>query len=85
MAVKDPFTPTASSLKYVLRLNIGNEDTLAVIQHMLENPEWSDTNYLWPGVTFGMDTVEAQALLGSINGSGIGWLLIKQVILFYPS
>jgi hypothetical protein len=41
-----------------------------------------------------MDTEEAQALLGSVNGSGIGWLLIehkqqlgiktvKQVTLFY--
>jgi hypothetical protein len=88
---------TASNLKYVLRLNIGNYGTLAIIQHILDSPKMFDADFLWPGVTFGMDTEEGKALLGSTNGSGIGFLLaqhkqrlgmhksVKQVTLFYPS
>jgi len=88
---------TASNFKYVLRQNITNACTLAVIHHILNSPKMANVNFLWPGAEFGMDTEEGQALLGTTNGSGIGFLLarhkqqlgihksVKQVTLFYPS
>jgi hypothetical protein len=67
----------ASNLRYVLRLNIINDHTLAVIQHILESLKWFNANSLWPGVEFGMNTEEGKALLGTLNGSGVGFPLAQ--------
>jgi hypothetical protein len=71
-------------LNYVFRQGIVNQDTLAIISavvgydcgyqgchgDMIERPRW-------PGVDFPIDTWEGLALLGTPNGSGVGWLLAQ--------
>jgi hypothetical protein len=74
-------TPTITPLRYVLRANIQNEDTLAVIscilgydasvkQYRPEGPQ----RPRWPGKMFAVDSWAAQALLGTPNGGGVAWL-----------
>ena len=53
---------------------------------MVPNPESVPNPYneknppfktLWPGVTFNKGTSQFQALLGTVHGKGVVWLLIK--------
>jgi hypothetical protein len=76
--------PTITPLRYVLRANIQNADTLIVTSHILGydasvkqyRPE-PPQRPRWPGKMFAVDSWDAQALLGTPNGSGVAWL-IKQ-------
>jgi hypothetical protein len=80
-----------SDLRFVLRANIHNDDTLAIMSHLIG--EDSGTKLLigsplsdesrqarphWPGMVFDMESEAAQALLGTPNGSGVGWLLAQR-------
>jgi hypothetical protein len=68
---------TASKeLKYVFRSGIQNDRTLEIVDKVLERNS-IETLPEWPGVTFDIDTAEAQALLGTPNGSGTAFLLIQ--------
>lgn len=81
-----------NDLCYVLRANIHNAETLAMMGHLLgENannaiiysPSQSPRGMQrmrprWPGVVFDMAEEEAAALLGTPNGNGVGWLLIQR-------
>ncbi|PSN61384.1 hypothetical protein BS50DRAFT_651489 [Corynespora cassiicola Philippines] len=64
-----------SVLRYVIRANITNKATLDIIEGALSTTDQEAT--AWPGVTFGMNTREGQALLGSPNGTGVGYLLAQ--------
>jgi hypothetical protein len=77
-------TPTNTPLRYVLRANVQNADTIAVISYILVY-DASVKRYMperaqrprWPGKMFAVDSWDAQALLGRPNGSGVAWL-VKQ-------
>jgi hypothetical protein len=76
--------PRITPLRYILRANVQNADTLAVISHVL-GYDASVRRYMperaqrprWPGKMFAVDSWDAQALLGTPNGSGVAWL-VKQ-------
>lgn len=81
-------TPS-TQLRYVLRANIHNADTIAVMSRILGVPANNATvmadggmSWLtrphWPGLSFGTEQEEAQALLGTPNGCGVGWLLAQR-------
>jgi len=92
---------TVPPLKYVLRACIDNDDTIAVISNILGYSAeglWMGDGPLsrmgWPGITIPMDNLDAVALLGTPNGSGVAWLLaqhkpelghriVKQVSIFF--
>jgi hypothetical protein len=66
------------SLHYVLRDNLGNGHTLAVINRVLDaHAPFGKECPTWPGLTTDMDSKEGMALLGTPNGSGVAWLLIQ--------
>jgi hypothetical protein len=81
-----------SDLRYALRANIHNADTLAVMGHILRVNANNAIIYSpsqcpgriprmrprWPGVVFDMTEEKAQVLLGTPNGSGVGWLLVQR-------
>ncbi|KAF1834133.1 hypothetical protein BDW02DRAFT_499116 [Decorospora gaudefroyi] len=69
-------------LKFVARVSISNEHTIAVLQTVLSKlrkEQRAPENRLptWPGINFPMETEEAKALLGTPNGAGIAWLLAQ--------
>jgi hypothetical protein len=69
-------------LRYVLRASIANTDTIAIVSHVLGmDASYQPASYasrpLWPGVSFSMDQEQAHAILGTPNGSGVGWLLAQ--------
>lgn len=60
-----------SSLRYIFRASIISTDTNNVINTLVSNlPQW-------PGVTYLTLDWQGQALLGSPNGRGIGWMLLQ--------
>ncbi|KAJ7603680.1 hypothetical protein DFH06DRAFT_1392722 [Mycena polygramma] len=62
-----------SSLKHILRFNIGNEGTLAVVKAFLEMPTLPKDSAGWTVLSPGQ--VEFNALLGTDNGKGGGRML----------
>lgn len=83
---------STTDLRYVLRANIHNTDTLAAMGQILGEKANNAIMYSlsqcpdriprmrarWPGVVFDMTEEKAQALLGTPNGSGVGWLLVQR-------
>lgn len=70
-ASKDP-----SSLRYIGRDRIANSDTTAVINEVFAK---KGAVVGWPGYTYGIDSEDGQALLGTPHGVGVAWLLIDRV------
>ncbi|KAH3960575.1 hypothetical protein HBH70_159730 [Parastagonospora nodorum] len=88
-------------LNYVLRAGIENQDTIAVISSVLgysaavySIDDGPQVRMAWPGRTIPMDNLDAVALIGTPNGSGVAWLLaqhkaelghlvVKQVSIFF--
>ena len=72
-----------NDLKYVVRLSIVNEDTIAVIQRIGDDFYEANGRSIWlyveanGGITWDVETEEAKALLGTPNGSGVAWLLAQ--------
>jgi hypothetical protein len=71
-----------SELKYVLRHEIQNKGTLAIMRRIED--EYRRVNGMedgwkpvWPGITLEADSAESKALLGTPNGHGVAWLLIQ--------
>ncbi|KAF1954113.1 hypothetical protein CC80DRAFT_595257 [Byssothecium circinans] len=59
---------------YIIRYSVQNAATLSVIEHILslhgigELPKW-------PGIEFGMEMEEGEAIAGTPNGKGVVWML----------
>ena len=77
-----------NELRYVLRANIQNDDTVAVISLLLNEdasgkiipfprPACWRNRPRWPGIVFDKEE-NVQALLGTPNGSGVAWLLTQR-------
>jgi hypothetical protein len=66
------------SLRYVLRDNIGNEHTIALINRILDaHGPLGKKCPSWRGITIDVDSEHGKALLGAPNGSGVPRLLIQ--------
>ncbi|KAL8742621.1 MAG: hypothetical protein Q9184_008224, partial [Pyrenodesmia sp. 2 TL-2023] len=65
------------SLRYVLHDTITNADTVGIMVDII-NKHAITGSIDWPGLTFGIDTEEGQALLGTPNGFGTAFLLIDR-------
>jgi hypothetical protein len=64
-----------SELKYVLRYNVLNSVTNFIIEAV---GYANDCEMLpWPGVSYGTNSEEGQALLGTPNGSSVAYMLIQ--------
>ncbi|KAL9583381.1 MAG: hypothetical protein Q9212_002740 [Teloschistes hypoglaucus] len=63
-----------NNLRYIGHESVSNPDTLAIMGHILTTTR-EQNNVPWPGLSFGMDSDEGKALLGTPNGLGTAWLL----------
>jgi hypothetical protein len=84
-------------LKYILRANIHNSSTLILMTRILgidNSPRYLGRGLhprmQWPGRSFKIDSWDAQALLGSPNGGGVGRLAVglgcecvERVVVFF--
>lgn len=68
---------TPHDLRYLGHDAITNDDTVAIMKHVFQNGPAKQL-LIWPGLTFGLDQEEGQALLGTPNGLGTAWLLIDR-------
>jgi hypothetical protein len=85
--VVNRFSVGGAALKYVVRSNVENPDTLDIMTQVLGEyagnrniPRCRDDfapRPRWPGVDFDIKSDEGLALLGTPNGNGIGWLLAQ--------
>lgn len=71
-----------NDLNCVIRMRIGNDETLAMIERVLADyREEHRTPEYWvsdaQGLTWESETEAAKALLGTPNGNGVAWLLIQ--------
>lgn len=66
----------ASQIKYYIINAITNSDTGPVIQRAVESGKVAPLKK-WPGASFGMETDEGKALLGTPVGVGVGFLLAQ--------
>ncbi|KAK5132539.1 hypothetical protein LTR08_008856 [Meristemomyces frigidus] len=64
-------------LKTVMRSNVINKATQAVMWLALESVGITDGPKAWPGTKFDMSTDAGRAILGTPNGNGVGWLLFS--------
>lgn len=63
-------------LNYVFRVQIQNAETSLVLNNIISK-HGTFTFEFWPGITFGMDTEEGKAILGTPNGAGVAWMLVQ--------
>ena len=73
-----PEKAQANKLRYIGRDNIANQDSKNIIKGILRNNGRPDEEAPWPGLTFGIEQDEGQALLGTPNGLGVAWLLVDR-------
>ncbi|KAL8717319.1 MAG: hypothetical protein Q9225_005425 [Loekoesia sp. 1 TL-2023] len=66
-----------NDLRYIGRDNIINEDSKGIMKDIFDKGE-AKGPVKWPGLTFGLDTQEGQALLATPNGVATAWLLIDR-------
>ncbi|KAI4686866.1 uncharacterized protein J4E84_005237 [Alternaria hordeiaustralica] len=64
-------------LKFIMRENISNEDTLAIINNILDAPPRQSQAYTRSGLYLDMNSDHAIALLGTAHGAGVAWLLAQ--------
>lgn len=64
-----------SSLRYVMKTPCENPTTQLIISHAMKRTKQELSK--WPGVSFSMAVEEGQAILGSPNGLGVGYLLVQ--------
>jgi hypothetical protein len=75
--------PNNTELNYVLRSSIRNHNTVLLVQHIMRDYRHSTNQTAsWlpsgpRGLNFDVNTEQAEALLGTPNGSGVAWLLIQ--------
>ncbi|KAL8957495.1 MAG: hypothetical protein Q9193_005250 [Seirophora villosa] len=76
-AVWKTISPSPNNLRYIGRSGIINDDTKGIMDEIFrKGPTGKPTP--WPGLTFGIDTEEAQALLATPNGLAIAYILIDR-------
>lgn len=68
---------TPSSLRYLGRDKIYNEETMAIMEYLFVRDKNGETrNVPWPGLDYRGDSDEGKALLATPNGRATAWLLI---------
>ncbi|KAL9611048.1 MAG: hypothetical protein Q9167_004295 [Letrouitia subvulpina] len=68
---------SASTLRYIFRVNVVTEDTKAIINLANDLEPGPELDLPWPGRTFDMSSDEGKALLGTPHGVGIAYLIIS--------
>lgn len=85
-------TPSPPALRYILRSNIHNSDTLAILSRIFgvdANPSRLFKRMRWPGKSIKVGNWDGLALLGSPNGFGVGRLVarmcgvVERVVVFF--
>lgn len=66
-----------NSLRYIGIDQVTNSDTLGIMKTIFEKGE-AKGPVKWPGLKFGLDTEEGQALLATPSGLAIAWLMIDR-------
>ncbi|KAI4645806.1 hypothetical protein J4E93_005384 [Alternaria ventricosa] len=66
-----------SNLRFIIRANISNEDTLAVINNVLDARPRQLQACTPSGLYLDMESDHAIALLGTAHGAGVAWLLAQ--------
>ena len=67
-----------SGLKYVFHQSVSNPTTLGVIDSLVDSDQSGFTSFQqWPGDSWDISEREAQTLLGSPNGYGLGFMLLQ--------
>ncbi|KAI4628261.1 hypothetical protein J4E80_002399 [Alternaria sp. BMP 0032] len=64
-------------LKFIMRENISNEDTLDIISNILDAPPRQSQACTRSGLYLDMTSDHAIALLGTAHGAGVAWLLAQ--------
>ena len=67
--------PSAKNLRYIFRGPVADPSTLAIAQSALANR--GKDLVAWPGERLSMAEADTQAILGSPNGLGVGYLLAQ--------
>jgi len=65
------------NLKFIMRENISNEDTLAVVNSILDASHRQSQDCTPSGLYLDMNSDHAIALLGTAHGAGVSWLLAQ--------
>ncbi|KAL8829404.1 MAG: hypothetical protein Q9170_006179 [Blastenia crenularia] len=79
--VYENISQDSKSLRYIGRNSIMNEATIGIAFYIFDRHRPDPRRRFsapFPGLEFGMDSPEGQALLGTPNGMGTGWLLIDR-------
>lgn len=63
-------------IKYIFRVGIQNVPTYSILNKILTKHK-RDTYEVWPGMTFPIDSEDGKAILGTLNGAGVAWLLAQ--------
>lgn len=63
-------------LNYVFRVQMQNAATSLILNKIISK-HVTFKYETWPDITFGMDTEEGKAILGTPNGAGIAWVLVQ--------
>lgn len=68
---------TPNDLRYIFRGGVLNQDSRGIMEDVWDKTPTKQRTP-WPGLTFGMDTEEGQALLGCPNGFAVAYLLMDR-------
>lgn len=76
-AVWKTLTKTPNDLRYICRDGVVNPDSRAIMNEIFRKAP-TGKPVSWPGLTFGIETEEAQALLGTPNGLAVAFMLMDR-------
>ncbi|KAL8924705.1 MAG: hypothetical protein Q9208_003895 [Pyrenodesmia sp. 3 TL-2023] len=77
-AVWKTVSATPNSLRYICRDGVVNPDTKSIMNEVFRRTSPTQKPVTWPGLTFGIETEEAQALLGTPNGLAVAFMLMDR-------
>ncbi len=77
-AVWKTLTKTPNDLRYICRDGVVNPDSRAIMNEIFRAHGPNGKPVSWPGLTFGIETEEAQALLGTPNGLAVAYTLMDR-------
>jgi hypothetical protein len=64
-------------IKYIFRLRILHPATRSLLDRIVN--VHNDGNYsIWPGIAFDIASERGKAILGTVHGAGVAWMLIQR-------
>jgi hypothetical protein len=80
--ILDVFHPNSpAAYQYILRMYIIHDAKCSILERVV-NVHSNGGYSIWPGIDFDIASEECKAILGTVHGAGVTWMLIQRKLEF---